>query len=157
MSTPAPHLDPFIRNWNRVHKQSARLMATAPNDKYDWKTCDSAMTLGGLLNHLYQAEAGIVNAALTGQFSRESAPPAQNSTDELVAAFDKSHEELVAKVAALTPEALDEEIMPFGEKAGAMTRGALLNVMLEHEIHHRGQLYVYLRMLGVEVPPLFGV
>jgi len=59
----------------------------------------------------------------------------------------------------LTPlqmEQLAEEIAPFGEKHGPMSREALLQVIHEHEIHHRGQLYVYLRMLGVEVPPLFG-
>jgi uncharacterized damage-inducible protein DinB len=46
--------------------------------------------------------------------------------------------------------------MPFGEKYGPMTRKSLLHMMSEHEVHHRGQLYVYLRMLGVEVPSLYG-
>ncbi|MBK9705983.1 MAG: hypothetical protein IPO77_02935 [Acidobacteria bacterium] len=37
-----------------------------------------------------------------------------------------------------------------------MSRATILQVLQEHEIHHRGQLYVYLRALGCEVPPLFG-
>jgi uncharacterized damage-inducible protein DinB len=74
----------------------------------------------------------------------------------MLAAFDKSHEEAVAKVAALTPEQLSEEIEPFGPNYNRMSRMALLHLTHEHEIHHRGQLYTYLRIAGCEVPPLFG-
>ncbi|MBX3276647.1 MAG: DinB family protein [Acidobacteria bacterium] len=155
MSTVPAHLASLIQNWNRVHKQSVRLMAGAPSDQFEWKTCDSAMTLGALMNHIYQAEAGLVNAAITGQFSGEGAPPA-TATDELIEAFEKSHAELLDRVAALTPEQLAEQIEPFGEKVGKMTRADILHITLEHEVHHRGQLYVYLRMLGVAVPPLYG-
>jgi len=156
MSTPAADIDPFIRQWNRIHKQTANLMRVAPSDKFEWKTCDSAMTLGELMNHLYAAESGIVQAALTGKFSQETRPVPETNTEAVVAAFDESHKALVAKVSALTPEQLAEEVTPFGEKHGAMTRMSVLHVMQEHEIHHRGQLYVYLRMLGASVPPLFG-
>ena len=156
MSTPAANLDPFIRQWNRIHKQTAALMSVAPSDKFDWKTCDSAMTLGELMNHLYSAEAGIVGAAITGKFSQEGRLGPETSTEAVVAAFDESHKALVAQVSSLTAEQLAEDITPFGEKHGSMSRMAVLHVMHEHEIHHRGQLYVYLRMLGAPVPPLFG-
>jgi uncharacterized damage-inducible protein DinB len=73
----------------------------------------------------------------------------------VIAASDASHQEVVAKVAALTPEQLSEVVAPFGPEK-ALSREQLLHAMHEHEIHHRGQLYVYLRMLGAEVPPLFG-
>ena len=156
MSTPSSQVSPLIKNWNRVHQQTVRLMVTAPSDKFAWKTCDSAMTLGELMNHLYLSEAGLINAALTGKFATDGGPEAKATTEEVVAAFEKSHEEQVARVAALTPEQLLEEVMPFGEKYGPMTRKSLLSMMAEHEVHHRGQLYVYLRMLGVEVPSLYG-
>jgi uncharacterized damage-inducible protein DinB len=155
MATAAAHLAPFIRNWKRIHKQTTRLMRVAPSEKFDWRTCDGAMTLGELMNHLSEAEAGLVRAALEGAFSNERPEP-KRSTEELIAAFDASHGELLNRVIALTPEQLEEKIAPFGEKAGEMTRGELLHFLLEHEIHHRGQLYVYLRMLGAPVPPLFG-
>jgi uncharacterized damage-inducible protein DinB len=72
----------------------------------------------------------------------------------MVEAFNKSHAESAAKVAALTPEQLNEEIAPFGPDK-AMSRRAFLHVTNEHEVHHRGQLYTYLRIAGVEVPPLY--
>ncbi len=153
MAAAAPHLEHYINTWNRIHKQTTRLIATAPNDKFDWKTCDSAMTLGELIHHFWQAEAGLVEAALTGAMPKEKLEPKTNAAD-LVAAFNQSHEACVATVSALTPEQLAETVAPFGPDK-AMTRQVLLHILHEHEIHHRGQLYTYLRMLGVEVPPLF--
>ena len=154
MATPASHLAPFIKTWNRIHKQSVNLLRVAPGDKFDWRPCETAMTLGELMNHLWTAEVGLAEAAVTGHMPKER-PAQKTSPEELIAAFDASHEEMVARVAALTPEQLGEQIQPF-EKHGPMPREALLQVLHEHEIHHRGQLYVYLRMLGAPVPPLFG-
>ena len=45
------HLDLYIKTWNRIHRQTKRIMAAAPNDKYDWKPYESAMSLGELVNH----------------------------------------------------------------------------------------------------------
>lgn len=150
----AANMDSFVSNWRRIHKQTTKIMAAAPNDKYDWKPCDSAMTLGELMNHLWIAEAGLVAAAKTGVFPTE-APPQIKDTAALIAAFDKTHEEAIAAATALTAEELAESVAPFGPDK-AMSRSALLHLTHEHEIHHRGQLYTYLRIAGCEVPPLFG-
>ena len=155
MSATVTHLDPLIANWSRVHKQSARLMKSAPSDKYDWKPSETGMPLGELINHLYIAEALFADSAVTGGFDKDKLPAAINNTEELIAAFDKSHEASVAKVATLTAEQMGDMVAPFGPEK-AMPRAFLLQVMLEHEIHHRGQLYTYLRILGCECPPLFG-
>ena len=152
MSKPA-HLDMVINDWKRVHSQTVRLIAVAPDDKYDWKPHETAMTLGALLNHLYQSEAGLIDALLTGVFPRDFTN--YGNTAELIAAFDKSHEESVAKVQGISDEAWGETVAPFGPDR-SFSRFAILGLALEHEIHHRGQLYVYLRMLECEVPQLFG-
>lgn len=152
MSSP---LDTYIKTWNRIHKQTAAVMAVAPDDKYDWQPSDTGMTLGKMMNHFWLSEWGLVEAALHGSIPKEGQPEPKTKTAELIAAFDQSHEELVAKIAALTPKQLEEEVAPFGPDR-AMSRRAVLAALHEHEIHHRGQLYVYLRQLGCAVPPLFG-
>ena len=151
MSSP---LDSYVKNWNRIHKQTTAIMAVAPSDKYDWKPSETAMSLGDLLNHLSTAEWGLIEATLTGAFPKEM-PAKATDTAELIKSFDASHEALIPKVSALTTEQLAEEVAPFGPEH-KMSRKALLHLTHEHEIHHRGQLYVYLRTLGCEVPPLFG-
>lgn len=152
MSKPA-HLDTIIRDWNRVHAQTVRLMQLAPGDKFDWKPHETSMTLGALLNHIPQAESGLIEAIITGIFPHDFTN--YDKTDELIAAFRKSHEEAVAKVLTISDEGWDEQVAPFGPEK-SFPRLALLTLSLEHEIHHRGQLYVYLRMLDCKVPELFG-
>lgn len=151
----AGHLDSFISNGHRIHKQSTKIMAVAPNDKWDWKPEETAMTLGKMMNHIYIGELALAEAAINGAFP--SAWPADiNDTAALIEAFDKQHEEISARIAALTPEQLDEIIAPFGP-GKEMPRRAVLTALHEHEIHHRGQLYTYLRiLLGNNIPPLFG-
>src|SRR5262245_52059756 len=147
------HLDSYIKTWNRIHEQTKRIIAVAPNDKYDWKPCESAMSLGELVNHPWIAEWGLIEAALTGSFPKEWPAPLKD-TAAVLEAFDKAHKEAVAKVAALTPEQLAEDVAPFGPDH-PLTRMATLIATLEHEIHHRGQIYTYLRIAGCEIPPLF--
>lgn len=146
-------LEQSLSNWERIHKQTLRLMKVAPDDQYEWKPTDSAMTLGGLMNHLYQAEMGLADAVVSGAYPSEF--PSYTNTAELLAAYSASHAAAIEKVRALPAEAWEETITPFGPQS-TMPRLALLTLALEHEIHHRGQLYVYLRMLGCEVPALFG-
>jgi uncharacterized damage-inducible protein DinB len=145
------NLDGFVQNWRRIHQQTVKVMKVAPDDKYDWKTCDSAMTLGELMNHFPQAEALLAHTVINGVLPTERPAPI-NNTAELIAAFDESHEAAIAQVVALPAETLQDSISPFGNP---MPRERLLHALLEHEIHHRGQLYTYLRILGADVPPLF--
>jgi uncharacterized damage-inducible protein DinB len=152
MSKPA-HLGTLLRDWKRIHHQTIRLIELAPDDKYDWKPHETSMTLGALLNHFPQAETGLIEALITGVFPRDFTN--YESTSELIASFNKTHEAAVAKIEGLSPEAWDGKVTPFGPDR-AFPRLDLLTISLEHEIHHRGQLYVYLRMLGCPVPELFG-
>lgn len=152
MSKPV-NLDILLNDWKRVHSQTVRLVAVAPDDKYDWKPHETSMTLGALLNHLYQAEAGLVEALISGVFPHDFTD--YKSTSELIEAYERSHNEAVAKIEGIPDEAWDEAVTPFGPDR-SFSRISLLSLTLEHEIHHRGQLYVYLRMLDCEVPQLFG-
>jgi uncharacterized damage-inducible protein DinB len=72
--------------------------------------------------------------------------------EEIVNAFDRSHAELAEEVSKLTPEQVDEQVEAFGHK---MPRRVLLRIMTEHEIHHRGQVFTYLRLAGVEPPNIY--
>lgn len=152
MSRPA-NLDTLICNWKRVHQQTVAIVKVAPDDKYDWKPHETSMTLGTLLNHLCQSENGIAEAVVSGTYSQTVAD--QTSTAALVEAYEKSHAEALEKIAAIPDEKWSDLITPFGPSF-EIPRIDVLNLGLEHEIHHRGQLYVYLRMLGCDVPVLFG-
>ena len=69
--------------------------------------------------------------------------------------MDSAHSEPIKILRDLTPEQLQQRCETVG---GTKIRvWKWLRLMVEHEIHHRGQLYELLGQLGVEVPPLYGL
>jgi uncharacterized damage-inducible protein DinB len=69
--------------------------------------------------------------------------------------FDRCHQETLALLASLTPEQLMQRCTTPG--GGSITAWKWLRLLPEHEIHHRGQIYMLLAMLGVSTPPLYGL
>jgi uncharacterized damage-inducible protein DinB len=86
-------------------------------------------------------------------------PPAASNRGQLLALFDEKAEAARRAIASLTASAMDDpwrmrngEIVYFEGKRGQLLRRFLVS----HTAHHRGQLSVYYRMLGVPVPGLYG-
>jgi uncharacterized damage-inducible protein DinB len=67
----------------------------------------------------------------------------------------RTHEQPVATFAGLEPADLQRKCVTPGGAELAVWKW--LRAMIEHEIHHRGQIYVYLGMLGIHGPPLYGL
>ncbi len=146
----SPDADRFISNWNRVHKDTSRVLRAATNDKLDWRPKDDMFTMRELIGHIPQAEVVLVRSALAG--STQKVPfDSSRSAEEIAAAFDKQHEELAREVSTLTAEQWREEVEFHGN---TLRRGVLLNFVIEHEIHHRGQLFTYYHLAGINPPKL---
>jgi len=69
--------------------------------------------------------------------------------------MDRLHAETLTILRSLTPEQLEERCLTVG--GAEMRVWKWLRLMVEHEIHHRGQLYELLGQMGVETPPLYGL
>ena len=69
--------------------------------------------------------------------------------------LNKMHNESIEIFRALTDEDLQKKCLTPGDVP--VTTSKWLRAMCEHEIHHRGQIYAYLGMLGVAAPPIFGL
>jgi uncharacterized damage-inducible protein DinB len=145
-----PDTERFVSNWNRIHKDTSRVLRAAPDDKLDWRPKDDMFTMRELIGHIPQAEVVLVRSALAGSAQKVSFDFAR-SAEEIASAFDSQHEELASEVSKLTAEQWREEVEFHGRR---LRRGVLLSFVTEHEIHHRGQLYTYYRLAGVEAPNL---
>jgi len=72
-----------------------------------------------------------------------------------LALMERLHAESMAIFATLTDEQLTRKCVTPG--GGEISTAKWLRAMVEHEVHHRGQIYIYLGMLGVTTPPIFGL
>jgi uncharacterized damage-inducible protein DinB len=75
--------------------------------------------------------------------------------DEIIRFMQRKHGESMQMLARLTDDQLAQKCQ--SADGSPITTWKLLRSMVEHEIHHRGELYAYLGLLNVEVPPLYGL
>ena len=150
-----PDLDNEIRT-------TRRMLERFPAGHYDWKPHDKSMTLGKLASHV--AELPRFGSAIMTRDSFDFAkgeyvPAACDSAETLVATFD---ERVNAFRDALSAAESDRMAEPWTLRNGDNVvlvgpRGAVIRtVVINHIVHHRAQLGVYYRMLGVPIPGSYG-
>jgi len=142
-----------------------KTLERVPEDKTNWKPHDSSMSMGRLAGHIAEMTGFLANTFQgdSFDFAPPGAAPVQptvmSSRKQLLELFDKN----VASAKAALSKASDEEMMKTwtlmngGKTFFAMPRIQVVRSMImNHVIHHRGQLSVYLRMNQVPVPSIYG-
>jgi uncharacterized damage-inducible protein DinB len=147
----------FLSYWERVRERTARLVPLIPAEKLEWTYQAGRYTLGDLVRHLAGIERYMYAENVRGLPSRYPGHGRElaDGPEAVRAYFEGLHAESVAIFGALTPEDLERKCVTPG--GAEITTWKWLRAMVEHEIHHRGQIYMYLAMLGVSTPPLYGL
>ncbi len=152
-----PTIDSFVAYVESVRGRTRRLAECIPRDRVEWTHRDGAFTLGDLVRHLGATERHMFAETARGNTStypghgRDLA----DGYDAVLAYLDRTHAEALEIYRSLTPEALAGRCnTPAGV---SISTWKWLRLMVEHEIHHRGQLYLMLGMLDVRTPPLYGL
>lgn len=150
----------FLPEFDAEMASTRRLLERVPADRLDWKPHPKSMSLGQLATHVTELPRwGTRFEASTFQIGSEKAPPLTTAA-EFLARFD---ENVTGSRAAIERKTDDEMLQEFtvlrgnGEVFLRLKRKSLLRrVLLNHLIHHRGQLTVYLRQNDVPLPPIYG-
>jgi uncharacterized damage-inducible protein DinB len=159
MSTTAaainPAVEPVLRILDLEFQTTLRVLKAVPAGKLDFKPHERSWPAGELAWHVAYSPYGLANILLTGQFDGWSQPPVPATLDEIVAGAEKYHEKAREVVSQVTPQHLNASIpLPNGKTFPA--HGLLWSGVVFHTIHHRGQLSVYIRMMGGKVPSIYG-
>lgn len=139
-----------------------RVLERIPEEKLSWRPHQKSMTLGQLALHMASVPGGIAKISQGDEFDASQAnfsAPQPKSLGEIFAAHDESIRAAEDCLKGLTEQrAMATWRMKKGTKeVFAMPRVALLrSIMLNHWYHHRGQLSVYLRLLDVPIPSIYG-
>jgi uncharacterized damage-inducible protein DinB len=139
-----------------------RVLERVPADKLEWRPHPKSMTLGQLALHIATTPGSMASIAQQESFDASQAnfnPPAAKSAEEILAAHDKSVREAEACLRNMTEATAfgDWRVMWKDREISAKSRiTAIRTIALNHWYHHRGQLSVYLRMLDIPLPVIYG-
>ena len=143
-------------------RTTRRVLERVPEDKLSWKPHAKSMSLGQLALHLAQSPGFIANWALTDAFEFTSDMSGQSEAGSR-AEILKAHDESVANLRKVLSQLGDAGLggMWKGVAGGATVMempkvGLVRFIVMNHTYHHRGQLSVYLRLLDVPVPSIYG-
>ncbi len=157
--------DVLLSEFDHEMQKTRELLALIPDDQTAWKPHPKSFTLGELSLHLAHLPSWAVMTAQHTEFDLNPAdgPPPHRPTYRSPAAtleyFDENIRTARAAIAVLS----DEQMMvPWtlknaGQPMFSMPRTAVFrSFIMNHIIHHRGQLTVYLRLCGVPLPSVYG-
>ena len=150
-------IQPFLHYLGNVRERTLRVARCIPPDKIDWTYAEGKFTLGDLLRHIAVSERYMWAETVHGKPNLYVAhdKTLAASLKEILALMDRLHRESVELFSRLSDADLQNKCQPPGEIK--ITTWKWLRLMTEHEIHHRGQIYLYLSLLNVPTPPLYGL
>ncbi|HQY19581.1 MAG TPA: DinB family protein [Ignavibacteria bacterium] len=155
-------IDALLAEFQYESQLTRNMLDRLPDGKFDYKPHEKSMTLGQLANHIGDIPnyvGGTLDVDELDFSNSDYKIPTNATKDELVKAFDES----VAKAIESFKRHDDDELMKEwtmkdGDKVymkmpkAQVIRGFVLN----HNVHHRGQLQVYLRMNDIPLPSVYG-
>jgi uncharacterized damage-inducible protein DinB len=147
----------FLDYYEKIRSRTNNVIAVVPPDQLEWTYRPGKFTIGDIIRHIACIERYMYAETVAGRKSsyRGCTASLAKGYDDVLHLFDSLHQESLSIFKSLSDEDLNRKcITPAGS---SITVWKWLRALVEHEVHHRGQLYIYLGMLGVKTPPIFGL
>jgi uncharacterized damage-inducible protein DinB len=161
--------------WEKVRQRTLKVIACIPPEKYDWRYAEGKFSFADIIRHLATIERymyaenvqlkpsrypghgpEVINVPEVAVGLEVAEPPQRADSPETVLAFfNQLHQESMAIFSQLTPEDLQKKCVTPG--GVSITVWKWLRAMVEHEVHHRAQIYIYLGLLGIATSPIYGL
>ncbi len=147
------HIADFIKDWENESKATRKVMGQLTDDSLAQAVTANGRTLGRIAWHIIVSLGEMAGrTGLKLQAPAEDAP-VPGSAAEITQAYEKAAAGLLQQVGQWQDADLLKEDDMYGEM---WKRGFSLQVLVRHEIHHRGQMTVLMRQAGIKVPGVYG-
>jgi uncharacterized damage-inducible protein DinB len=155
----------LLAEMDREVERSRKALEQAPEGKYDWKPHDKSMIFGYLANmvatipmwismQIDQEELDVAPAAGESKMEQKR----MDSSEELIEALDKAAAGARSAFEKTTDEHLKTNwrLLAHGNVVMEEPRYEMIQDTINHWVHHRGQMTVYLRLMDAKVPAIYG-
>lgn len=143
--------------WEKVRQRTLKVIARIPTEKFDWRYAEGKFSFADIIRHLATIERYMYAETVQLKPSRYPGHGKElaDGPEHVLAYFNRLHQESMDIFTRLSPEDLKQKCVTPG--GAPITIWKWLRAMVEHEVHHRAQIYVYLGMLGIPTPPIYGL
>ncbi len=152
-----PSVDVFLEYYEGIRDRTRRVVTRIPDEHMDWRPAPGRFSFADLVRHVAAIERYMFAENVAGRPSSYPGhgPELADGPDAVRAYFEARHAEAMEIFRGLDADALRRKC---GTPAGVtLTTWKWLRAMVEHEVHHRGQLYLMLGLIGASAPPMFGL
>jgi uncharacterized damage-inducible protein DinB len=150
-------IETFLPYFEKVRERTLRVAERIPQERLEWSYREGAFSFGDLLRHLAAIERYMFAENARREPSRYPGHGRElaDGYDAVFALLRRLHAETIEILSGLSPTDLKLRCRTPG--GAEIPVWKWLRSMVEHEIHHRGQIYIYLGVLGISGPPLYGL
>jgi len=155
-------IDPVLAELAHESATTRRLLDRVPERHLAWKPHEKSMTLGRLATHIAEIPGWVGSIVEKDEFDIAAGgyvPPTIDRVPEIVAMFDRNVAAATETLKRLSNDRLlaKWQLKKKGQLVVEMPRmGMIRTLLMNHLIHHRGQLSVYLRLQNVPLPSIYG-
>ena len=142
----------FIHRWNTHREVLHKLVDLNQEGLAEYKPWEGSMSYGELALHIAGSMEMFANTVIRGEFAPPQTKNEWTTMEDVRNLVHRYTESTSSLLASITEEQLQQEIALFGKTAPGF---AILNMALDHEIHHKGQLFTFARVAGVSELPFF--
>lgn len=146
----------FIDYYEKIRARTIRLIEVVPPEHIDFSYKPGKFTIGDQIRHIASIERNMYGETISGRKSayQGCGKDLADGYDETVKYFNEMHRQMIEILTGLSDEDLNRRCLtPAGSEISVWK---WLRAMTEHEIHHRGELYIYLNLLDVKTPQIYG-
>jgi len=149
-------INAFIDYFEGIRRRTLNYIKAIPAERVDWSPREGELTCGDIVRHLAAGEKMFVGVVVEGRWKYVGHDQKlARGLDELLAYLQATHVESVAVLRTIEDAKLNEPRPAL--KGQPVKSWRWLMAMVEHEVHHRSQLAVYLTLMGVEPPQIYGL
>jgi uncharacterized damage-inducible protein DinB len=148
---------PFLDYYERIRERTNKVIKCIPPDRIDWTYKEGKFTFADLVRHVASIERYMYAETVQLKPSRYPGHGKElaDGYDNVLAFMDGAHRESVEIFGRLSDADLKKKCMTPG--GTPITIWKWLRALVEHEIHHRAQIYTYLAMIEIPTPPIYGL
>jgi len=147
----------FLDYYGKIRSRTLKVIRTIPAERLEWTFREGKYTIGDQVRHIATIERYMFAETFAGRPScyQGCSKEIADGYDDVLDLFNKLHGETLTILRGFDDADLNKSCITPGNST--IPLGKWLRAMVEHEIHHRAQIYIYLSILDVPTPPIFGL